>query len=280
MNFGGYDAAFADDAVFCLDGGAMFGIVPRPVWERLIPPDAKNRIDMALHVLVLRGNGRVILIETGIGDKIGPKGVEQMNIRRGGGAPAALRAMGVAPGDVTDVILSHLHFDHAGGTTLAGPDGPVPAYPNARVWVQKAQWERAISPSIRERGSFMKDDYELLRESENLRLIEGSYKVAPAVRVYAVNGHTPGMQVVTVGDGPGSLLYLADLVPTAGHVRLPYVMGYDIEPLVTVEEKRRWLTHAIEQRSVTVFGHDLAVPACLLARGRDGEAMVAEKVTI
>jgi glyoxylase-like metal-dependent hydrolase (beta-lactamase superfamily II) len=198
----------------------------------------------------------------------------------GGGTAQKLAALGLGPGDITDIILSHLHFDHAGGTTHVADGVQSLAWPNATVHVQRRQWEKAHAPTIRERGSFVAGDYDALIGSGKLHLLDGDCEVLPGIFVHEVSGHTPGMQIVEVRSSGRTLCYMADLVPSSGHIRLAYVTSYDVQPLVTVEEKRKWLGAAMDGGWVVAFGHDPATPACTLVRGADGEAVVGERVEL
>lgn len=242
-----------------LDGGAMFGIVPRPLWERRIPPDARGRIPLAMRCLLAEGHGRVILIDNGLGDKYDPKfadiyGVDQQSAE----LHRSLAAAGFSADDVTDVVLTHLHFDHCGGSTTRRADGRLAlTFPNATYHLQRTHWEWAqVSP--REQASFLPENIAPLQASGQLRLHEGSRELLPGIELIVVDGHTRGQQLVRVHDGPDSLLFAADLLPTTAHVPLLWIMAYDVAPLDTIAEKQRILRRAADEQWLVFFEHDVA----------------------
>lgn len=268
MQIGSWLVDLLGDGDFALDGGAMFGVVPRPLWERTNPPDAKNRIDMALRCLLLRGHDRVVLVDTGVGGKFDEKGRSIYRIDRSQtDLMRELSALGVAPDDVTDVVLTHLHFDHAGGaTTHEGLQ-----FARARHFVQKAHLAWALKPSEKDRASFLPANIEPLVDSGRLSVLDGPEEILPDVDLVIVNGHTPALQGVLVKGEP-SLFMGSDLVPMAAHVRLPFIMAYDNQPLVTLEEKKVWLERAAAEGWLMVFQHDPVVGPTRIRRGaRDFE---------
>ncbi len=236
MKIGPYELQAFEHGEFKLDGGAMFGVVPKVLWEKTNPADEKNRIDMALRSLLIRGEGRVILVDTGIGNKLPEKlraiyAVDESRLS----TEKALAQAGLTAEDVTDVILTHLHFDHAGGATRLNEKGQVvPTFPNATYYVQKGQYAWGKKPSERDRASFFPENYVPLEEAGQLKILEGSQELFPGIEVRALFGHTPAMQVVRVSDGSQTLLYCADLIPTASHIPLPWIMAYDLNPLLTL----------------------------------------------
>jgi glyoxylase-like metal-dependent hydrolase (beta-lactamase superfamily II) len=249
------------DGTFALDGGAMFGIVPRPVWEKEMVPDAAHRVRLGLNCLLVRAAGRIVLVDTGVGGKGDARFVERHAVRRDGGLPAALGRRGIGPEQVTDVINSHLHWDHAGGNTLREPDGGVrPAFPNAFYYVQRGELEAARASSPRTRGSYHEDDFEPLAAAGRLVLVDGEVEIAPGVRVIPAAGHLPHMQVVLIGSGAGATFFPADLVPTAHHLAPAWGMGFDLEPLVVQRHKRHWLERAARENWRVVFYHDPDLP--------------------
>jgi glyoxylase-like metal-dependent hydrolase (beta-lactamase superfamily II) len=262
LKIGPYELFAIEGGRFALDGGAMFGIVPRPLWERPSPPDEQGRIALALRLLLIRGRGRTWLIDTGIGDKFDPKSNTIYRIEGAMLPDAALEAAGFDPKDVTDVILTHLHFDHAGGTTRA--DGSL-VFPRARHYVQRVQWEWAQHPSMKDRGSYRAEDFRAL--TGQVTLLEGRGDLAPGIEVLPVDGHTPAMQLPRIhGDGK-SVLYCADLVPTAAHVRAPWIMAYDNEPMKTAAEKVELLGRAAEEGWILFLEHDARHAAVRVRRG-------------
>jgi len=250
-----------------LDGGAMFGIIPRPLWERRAIPDERGRIRLAMRCLLLEGEGRVILIDNGLGDKYDSKFADIYAVdQESSELHRSLNAAGFGVGDVTDVILTHLHFDHCGGSTIRRSDGSVAvAFPNARYHVQDAHWKWAhVSP--REQASFLAENLEPLAKSGQLVLHDGAGSIFPGIETLVVDGHTRGQQLVRVFDEDTSLLFAADLLPTAAHVPLLWIMAYDVAPLDTMAEKQQWLTKAADEGWMIYFEHDPAVTVCRVER--------------
>ncbi|MEY4071143.1 MAG: hypothetical protein RL721_1757 [Candidatus Eisenbacteria bacterium] len=246
-----------------LDGGSMFGSVPKPLWSRTNPPDERNRIRLAMRCLLAQGHGRTVLVDVGLGEKFPDKLRDIYRVESEPSLLASLAAAGVAPGDVTDVVLTHLHFDHAGGSTVNTPEGLRPTFPTARWWVQRRNWDNAHAPNPRERASYMPENYDALADGGRLELLDGATTLWPGFEVVPVNGHTRGQQVVRIAGGGRALWYVADLIPTAAHVRIPFVMGYDVAALETMEEKRAVLTRAVSEQAWVVLEHD---PDTALAR--------------
>jgi glyoxylase-like metal-dependent hydrolase (beta-lactamase superfamily II) len=269
----GYTIHPIETGTFGLDGGAMYGVVPRPLWERSSPPDERNRIRMAARALLLRGHGRTILVDTGNGEKMNEKLREIYKIVPApGGLAGALQRARVTPEEVTDVLLTHLHFDHAGGATIANGGRPVPTFPRARYHVQKEHWEAALAPTERDRASFFPDDFLPLREHGVLEFIEGEGEIFPGIGLRIVHGHTAALQCPVISDGERTLFYCADLVPLLPHVQLPWIMGYDLRPLVTLEEKRRILTQAADEGWILFLEHDPDTAAVTVVRTDKGFA--------
>ena len=260
MTFGEYQVDLVEAGRLGLDGGAMFGIVPRPLWERHAAPDDRNRIRLAMRCLLLRGRGRTVLVDTGMGHKADAAFREIYAVDHGHSALVpSLAALGVAPADVTDVLLTHLHFDHAGGTTERGEDGRLRlVFPEAAHHVQRRHWDWTRE-STREAASFLPENLDPLAASGRLVLHDGPGEIFPGVETVVVDGHTRGQQLPLLHGPEGTLFYPADLVPTAAHAPLLWGMAYDIEPLATIEEKRRLLTRAAEEGWTLVFEHDPAV---------------------
>ena len=258
MTLAGYEITPVDAGRLRLDGGAMFGIVPRPLWSRHIEPDDRNRIPLAMRCLLLRGHGRTILVDTGVGTKADDRFRDLYALADppGGSLVAALGALGVSPTDVTDVVLTHLHFDHGGGATTRGADGALAlTFPEAAHHVQRRHWAWAHA-SAREAASFLAENLEPLARSGRLVLSDGEASPFPGVSYVVVDGHTRAMQLPLVAGAGGTLLYAADLVPTAAHVPLLWGMAYDIEPLATLREKERVLARAADEGWWLAFEHD------------------------
>jgi glyoxylase-like metal-dependent hydrolase (beta-lactamase superfamily II) len=247
-----------------LDGGAMFGVVPRTLWERKIPPDAKNRIPLGMRCLLVEHPDALVLVDTGVGDKESEKfagiyGIENAPI--GGAGPtqleSALAEVGFSPSDVTLVIDSHLHFDHAGGNTRRGEDGvPVLSFPHARYVVRRGEWDWAHHPNERTAASYFAHNYDPVHAAGRLELVDDDREVLPGISLRHTPGHTPHHQGILVESGGERLFFLADLAPTAAHVPLPWIMAYDVEPLVTLETKRRVWAEAASERWTVMFEHD------------------------
>jgi glyoxylase-like metal-dependent hydrolase (beta-lactamase superfamily II) len=272
LEIGQYKLHAIESGRFGLDGGAMHGIVPRPLWERANPPDDKGRIELATRLLLIEGPGRTILVDTGIGDKFDDKSNRIFRIEGALLPDEAVRKAGFDPAKVTDVLLTHLHFDHAGGATRR--DGEA-TFPHARYHLQRRHWEWAKSPSLKDRGSFRPADFLPLAKDDRLVLHDGRTEIADGLELIPVDGHTPAMQLPKVSDGDVALLYMADLVPTRAHLRTPWVMAYDNEPLKTVKEKAHWLGQAADEEWVLFLEHD---PACATTRVRRGQKDFEPKV--
>ncbi|MFN0158960.1 MAG: MBL fold metallo-hydrolase [Bacteroidota bacterium] len=271
MKIGPYELHAIETGRFALDGGAMFGVVPKTLWEKTNPPDDQNRIDMAARALLIVGNGRKILVDVGNGTKYNEKltaiykfDTSQYDI------VSSLKKRNITPEDVTDVILTHLHFDHAGGSTIS-VDGEVrPTFPKARYWVQREHWRAANNPTERDKASFFKEDFMPLQFHGLLDHTDGEGEIFPGISVRIVNGHTTALQCPVITDGRTTLFYCADLMPTTSHVNLPWIMAYDLRPLVTLEEKRRILTQAVEESWVLFFEHDPVTEAARVMRTEKG----------
>ena len=259
MTFGDYQIDLVEAGRLGLDGGAMFGIVPKPLWERHVAADERNRISLAMRCLLLRGHGRVVLVDTGMGHKADAAFREIYAVDHGHSALVpGLAALGVQPGDVTDVLLTHLHFDHGGGATERDADGALRlVFPHAAHHVQRRHWEWAHA-SPRESASFLPENLDPLAASGRLVLHDGPGEIVPDVEVVLVDGHTRAQQLPLIHGPEGTLFYPADLVPTAAHVPLLWGMAYDIEPLVTIAEKERLLGRAAAEGWLLVFEHDAA----------------------
>jgi len=253
-----------------LDGGAMFGSVPKPLWSKLQPPDERNRIRLAMRCLLLEGEGRRILVDDGIDEKFPAKLKEIYRLENNEHTlERSLSAHGLTTADITDVVLTHLHFDHAGGSTRLDGGQPVPRLPRARYHVQKKNLENARHPNPRERASYMPEDFEPLIEHGVLSEWEGPQRPWPEIEIFTADGHTRGQQLLRVSGKQGTLYFVADLIPTSSHVRIPFVMGYDVAAIETMEEKRALLTRASQEGAWIVIEHD---PRIAMARPKaEGE---------
>ncbi len=261
--------AILSDGTFALDGGAMFGVVPRALWGQALPPDADNRVRLGLNCLLVRRGGRTVLVDTGVGDKGDEAFRTRHAVERQGGLTAALAARGIGPEEVTDVINSHLHWDHAGGNTRPGEGGrPVATFPGATYYSQRGEVAFARARHPRTRGSYRPEDFEPLLEEGRMVLVDGEAEIAPGIRVHPAAGHLPHMQVVTVEAGDRTLLFAADLIPTTHHLAPAWVMGFDVEPLTTAEVKGRWLARAAAEGWSVIFYHDAQRPLGRVAEKR------------
>lgn len=261
-----------------LDGGAMFGVVPRPLWERRIPPDARNRIPLAMRCLLIEHPDGLVLVDTGAGNKDEEKFREIYGLENAGSTGAtqledALAHAGFHPGDVTRVINTHLHFDHAGGNTRAGATGPVISFPNATYVVQRGELEFARHTNERTRASYLPPNFEPIAQAGRWQLLEGDVEVLPGISVRVTPGHVPWHQVVLVTDQGETAAFVGDLLATAAHLPLPWIMGYDLEPLRTLESKRRFLADALDGQWRLVFEHDAQVAWGWLERDGKGLAL-------
>jgi glyoxylase-like metal-dependent hydrolase (beta-lactamase superfamily II) len=250
-----------------LDGGAMFGVVPKPLWERRIPADDRNRIPLAMRCLLVETGDALVLIDNGAGNKEPEKFLDIYGISNAAGGAGhatqledAIAQAGFGVDDIDVVIDTHLHFDHAGGNTRVSVDGRVEmAFPRARYVVQRGEWEWAHLRNERIQASYLPHNFDPVMEAGRLELLDGDVEVVPGVSVMRTPGHTPHHQSVLVRSGGATACFLADVIPTSAHLPLPWIMGYDVEPLVTLESKRALLQQAREEEWLLVFEHDPAV---------------------
>jgi glyoxylase-like metal-dependent hydrolase (beta-lactamase superfamily II) len=268
MKLGNLEFHIISDGHCYLDGGAMFGVIPKPLWEKKAKPDARNRIQLAMNCVLVQAGGKRILIETGAGAKWSPKlrdiyGFDGSHLLNG------LRHRGLGPDDIDVVVNTHLHFDHCGGNTRVEKDRVVATFPNARYIVQRGEFDHAVRPTERDRASYFDSNYVPLKEASKLSLLEGDRAIAPGVELIRVPGHTANMQCVKLSGGGKTAFAFADLIPTTAHLPLPWIMGYDLYPLTTLENKKKWIAHVIQEEWLALFVHDAAVPAGFL-REREG----------
>lgn len=258
MKLGKFKIDIVNTDIFGLDGGAMFGVVPKAIWSKAYHPgDEKNRIPLSAQPLLVRWNDNIMLIDTGNGDKFNEKFAKIYDLdKERSSIINALKPHDVKPEDVTHVLLTHLHFDHVGGATKYEENELVPTFPNAKHYVQKEQLEWANDPTEKDRASFQKEHYEPLLAEGLLETIDGEGELFPGITVYPVFGHTHAMQVVKLTDEKETVLYCADVMPTSAHIHIPFVMGYDNLPLETIKEKKRFLPQAYEENWTLVFEHD------------------------
>lgn len=258
---------------FRLDGGAMFGSVPKNLWSKRIAPDDLNRIPMCCRVMLLEGEGRKILIDVASGNKWSEKLRSIYGI-----VPTFDGLLSDKFSGVTDVILSHLHFDHGGGITQLVDGRVVLTFPDATVYLQRANYEQAQNPGVREKASYLPDHVLPLKDAK-LHLVDGAAEILPGIHVGRVDGHTVGMQYVRVGEGSGAVVFVADLIPTAHHLSVPYVMGYDMCAATSIREKEEFLTKAVTEDWTLVFEHDVDTVAAKITRDERGDFVVREKLS-
>lgn len=268
MRLGSLDLQIVSDGGFRLDGGAMFGVVPRVLWERRKPPDELNRIAMTTNCLLVESGGELALIDTGIGDKHDAKFREMFGMQEGATRlPESVRRAGYELGDVDHVILTHLHFDHCGWNTREVAGRLEPTFPKARYWLNRGEVEHARAPSERDRASYLPENWEPLFEAGVVELFDDAAEPLPGVQAVRAPGHNADMCVVLLDGGEESRgIYLADLVPTSAHLHYAWVMAYDLYPLQTVENKKRWLPRAAAENWLCIFEHD---PETAMARLRE-----------
>jgi len=269
MQIGKFKLTIVESGYFCLDGGAMFGIIPKVLWQKTNPADDSNRIKLSTRHLILQSDSKKIIIDTGMGEKWTDKerkiyGVESSTMK------SELDKKGLKPENITDVILTHLHFDHTGGSTVSVNGKLVPTFPNAKYHVQKQNYDWAINPSNRDKGSYIKENFQPLFDEGVLNFINGDSNFDDEIEFIVVNGHTFGQQMVKISDGANTFLFCADLMPTYGHIPLPYIMGYDLQPLVTLEEKKKHLKSAFDGNWKLIFGHDPEIAYATIKKHGEG----------
>jgi glyoxylase-like metal-dependent hydrolase (beta-lactamase superfamily II) len=278
MKLGDLEFHIVNDGTFRLDGGAMFGVIPRPMWERVAPPDGRNRILMAMNSLLIRAAGKTILVETGGGDKWDDK---RRDIYAFEGEPRLLEqltARGVSPDQVDIVVNTHLHFDHCGWNTRLVDGKAVPVFANARYVVQRGELEHAKHPSERDRASYVPENFLPMEESGQWWLLDEDQEIVPGVELIRAPGHNADMMCVKLSGGGQTAMLLADLAPTVAHLQPVWIMGYDLYPLQTLENKKKWIAKLVQGGWLAIFGHDPKVRAAYL-REKSGK-VVAETVEV
>jgi glyoxylase-like metal-dependent hydrolase (beta-lactamase superfamily II) len=274
MTLGDFELTPLFDGFFRLDGGAMFGVVPKPLWERRAPADDRNRIHLGMRPLLVRGSTKPLLIDAGIGGKMDSKSVAIYGIDRTRHLDHALADAGLAADDIELVLATHLHFDHAGGFTERTRDGAlVPRFRNARYVVRTAEWEDATHPHERNRASYLAENFVPLQTAGAVDFMAGDGLVVPGVTVVRTGGHTMHHQIVMIESAGKTAVFAADLIPTTAHVDPPWIMGYDLYPMDTLTFKRRFVREAIDHEYVIFFEHDPVVPAGYI-REKDGRRYV------
>ncbi|MEO6839082.1 MAG: MBL fold metallo-hydrolase [Ginsengibacter sp.] len=251
---------------FKLDGGAMFGVVPKSMWRKLNPPDENNMCNWAMRCLLIEDEGRLILIDNGMGNKQDEKFFGYYYLNGGDTLEKSLAKYGFTKEDITDVFLTHLHFDHCGGSIEKEGENFVPAFKNATYWSNENHWQWATNPNDREKASFLKENILPIRESGKLKFIEHKEGIefTKNFSIRFVNGHTESMMLPQIKYKDKTIVYMADLFPSIGHIPLPYIMAYDTRPLDTLVEKKSFLTEALKNNYILFFEHDREIECCNL----------------
>jgi glyoxylase-like metal-dependent hydrolase (beta-lactamase superfamily II) len=270
MHFGEIEVLPLHGGNFYLDGGAMFGVVPKTLWERKAPSDDRNRIRLAANSLLVRAAGKNIVVETGNGTKWDSKLRNIYGVQEGDPLRDSLSKVGVAPKKVDVVINTHLHFDHAGGNTRVVDDREVLTFPNAQYVVQRAELEHAMNPTERDRASYFADRFVPVTAAGQWRLIDGDLEIVPGISVVRIPGHNADIQAVKISGGNRTVIFVADMLPTRHHLPLAWMPGYDLYPLQTLETKRRRIAEIVAQGWIVAFGHDPDFPTATL-HDRDGK---------
>ncbi|GIV35052.1 MAG: MBL fold metallo-hydrolase [Chitinophagales bacterium] len=259
-----------DTGFFKLDGGAMFGVVPKTIWNKINPADEKNLCTWAMRCLLIETGSALVLIDCGLGNKQSEKFFSYYEPHGNTTLLDSLSRHGFSPNDVTDVVLTHLHFDHCGGAINKEGERYVPAFPNAVYWTDEAHWQWALHPNDREKASFLRENILPIEASGQLRFLKQGSDVYPGFDYIRVFGHTEAMIIPLIRFKEITLAYMADLIPSAGHIPVPYVMGYDVRPLITMQEKKDFLKKAYENNYVLFFEHDPQIECCSLQLSEKG----------
>jgi glyoxylase-like metal-dependent hydrolase (beta-lactamase superfamily II) len=256
MKLGDFELEVVSDGYFWLDGGSMYGSVPKALWSKLTPADPQIRIRLSINCLLVKAGGKTVLVDTGIGDRLSNRLKEIYKVERHQNLHSSLAAFGVAPGDIDFIINTHLHFDHCGGNTVKQGDAYAPAFPNATYVIQKEEWRSATNTNEKTRASYRSSDFLPVQEAGQLLLIDGEHEVVPGVSAIATSGHTRGHQSVFISSGGNHAFYLGDLIPTAYHLKMPYLTGFDLYPVELLDTKRDIIDRAVEQKWLLIFEHD------------------------
>jgi glyoxylase-like metal-dependent hydrolase (beta-lactamase superfamily II) len=260
---------------FKLDGGAMFGVVPKSIWQKTNPSDENNLCDWAMRCLLVEDGNRLVLIDNGIGNKQSGKFFSHYFLHGDDTLLKSLARLGFGPDDITDMFMTHLHFDHCGGGVEWNKDRSacVPVFRNATYWSSERHWEWAIHPNPREKASFLKENIMPFSDSGQLKFLAEDEELFPGFKVFFANGHTDGMMIPLIRYKDKTIVYMADLLPSTGHIPLSYVMGYDTRPLITLEEKSVFMKKAAEENYVLFLEHDPVNECCTVIETERGVSL-------
>jgi methylmalonyl-CoA epimerase len=274
--FGDLQLTMLHDGGFRLDGGAMFSVVPRPLWEKLAPADDRHRIQLAMRPLLVEADWGRLLVDCGAGDKMAPKQADIYALTRERHLDHALSDAGLTSASIDIALATHLHFDHFGGGTVRTQGALVPRFPNARYVIRSAEWEDATHPHERNRASYLQEDFVPLKDAGVVDFFEGDQTIKPGVRVVRTGGHTGQHQIVYVESGGKTAVYVADMIPTTAHLQDPWVMSYDLFPMETLAFKRRFIREAIDREYLILFEHDPRVSAGYIRENAKGQRFVEQ----
>ena len=260
-NIGKWKVFSIDTGTFYLDGGAMMGSVPKVLWEKTNPPDKLNRIELSMRCLLIDDGKNRVLIESGIGDKIDNKFINMFNIKKERNSLyKALSDNGYSYKNITHIILTHLHFDHAGGCTKFNDSNElVASFPNAKYFISKTNWRAALKPNLKDQASYLNENFLILKDLKLLNLIDDNVEIIKGISTYSVNGHTIGQQLIKISDENKTLVFCSDLIPLKSHIKLPWIMGYDLNASLTLKEKKIFLDEASDNNWTLFLYHDPAI---------------------
>lgn len=253
-----------------LDGGALFGVVPKTIWSKIYSADENNLCNLSMRSLLIKDGKHNVLIDCGMGDKMDPALQKYYFLNGNDTLLGSLAKTGTDPEDITDVVLTHLHFDHCGGAIKQSGNSTELVFENARHWVSTEQWQTALNPNRRERASFFPENFLPIQEAGKLQLIDKDFALTPHIMLRQFHGHTKGQIIAEISYHKNTLVYAADFIPTSAHIPVAYVCGYDVEPLVTMKETQAYLEHAVDKHYTLFFEHDIDTECCTLIRGKRG----------